>query len=66
MGIKSNNSAAYYYNVFGVTGSDAVPLPPPVPVTATGGVKTTPGDGYVYHRFTPGLPGAYPLSLIHI
>ena len=25
MGIKSNNSAAYYYNVFGATGTDALP-----------------------------------------
>ena len=24
---------------------------PPEPITATGGSKSTPGDGYIYHRF---------------
>ena len=35
------------------------------PIVATGGVKTTPGNGYIYHVFCTGGPGP-ALSLIHI
>ena len=28
-----------------------------IPITATGGTKATPGDGYVYHLFSPTDPG---------
>tara|TARA_Y100000004_G_scaffold189344_1_gene244786 strand:+ start:774 stop:1640 length:867 start_codon:yes stop_codon:yes gene_type:complete len=34
----------------------------PVPFSATGGTKTTPGDGFVYHTFTP-TPGTDTFSV---
>ena len=51
MGIKSNNPAAYYFNMFGNTGAGALP---PGPFSASGGNidGITPGNGYAYHVFT--------------
>ncbi len=63
MGIKSNRSAAYYFNVFGASGKDAAGAPPhPIPISATGGTKATPGDGYVYHLFSPADPGNFVIA----
>ena len=30
------------------------------PIGATGGTKSTPGDGYVYHQFYANVPGTAP------
>ena len=40
--------------------SPSGPSPSPGPITATGGTKATPGDGYVYHYFT--TPGNFTIS----
>ena len=32
------------------------------PITATGGTKATPGDGYVYHLFSPADPGNFVIT----
>ena len=36
------------------------PAPSPGPISATGGTKTTPGDGYIYHLFT--TPGTFEIT----
>ena len=33
---------------------------PPSPITATGGTKTTPGEGYIYHKFP--VSGSFVIS----
>ena len=35
-----------------------------IPITATGGAKDTPGNGYTYHRFNTGFPGAIPINFV--
>ncbi len=50
MGIKSNNPAAYYFNMFGNTGHDAGNPSTPPPMSATGGTTITDGS-YTYHVF---------------
>ena len=63
MGIKSNNPAVDYFNFFSETGiKGAVRNHNRTPITATGGSKETPGNGYVYHRFNTGFPGAVPVA----
>ena len=52
MGIKALNSNRPYNNIFGETGTTAPYVRPPEAFNATGGTKTTPGDGYIYHLFT--------------
>ena len=61
MGIKSNNPEAFYHDFFAETGEIA-PYVAPSPVTATGGTKATPGDGYVYHLFSPTDPGNFVIT----
>ena len=62
MGIKSNNPAISYFNFFSESGKNAMPSVPATPVTATGGTKATPGDGYVYHLFSPADPGNFVIT----
>ena len=56
MGIKSNNPAAYYFNMFGDTGF----LEPKLLLDATGGSTVEPGNGYKYHVFTS--PGSFDIT----
>ncbi len=56
MGIKSNNSAAPFFNVFGASGHDAGNPPHPGGYRATGGTMSEPGNGYIYHLFTSSTP----------
>ena len=54
MGIKSNNPAAYFFNMFGNTGHDAG-NPAPDPFGASGGTTATytdPTGSYKSHTFT--------------
>ena len=50
MAIKSNNPAAYYFNMFGNTGHDAGNPPSPPPMSASGGTTVIDGD-YTYHVY---------------
>ena len=50
MGIKSNNPAAYYFNMFGNTGHDAGNPSTPPPMSASGGTEIVDGS-YTYHVF---------------
>ena len=53
MGIKSLNPDQPFYNIFSETSGGSPEVPgPPGGFEATGGTKTTPGDGYIYHIFT--------------
>ena len=68
MGIRAQgNPIASFADLWSQTGTDASTSPISGSATATGGTKTTPGDGYIYHHFYATVPGApYTLSLIHI
>ena len=50
MGIKSNNIAADYFNVFGASGHDAGNPSTPPPLSASGGTEIVDGS-YTYHVF---------------
>ena len=50
MGIKSNLLASAYYNFFGATGKDTEAIPPPPPMSASGGTEIIDGS-YTYHVY---------------
>ena len=47
-----NGHNAYFYNSSLNSGTATPNVLPQTPITATGGTKATPGDGYIYHLFT--------------
>ncbi len=59
MGIRAQgNPIASFADLWSQTGTDASTNPISGAATATGGTKTTPGDGYIYHHFYATVPGA--------
>jgi hypothetical protein len=59
MGIRAQgNPIASFADLWSQTGTDAATNPASGAGTATGGTKTTPGDGYIYHHFYATVPGA--------
>ena len=61
MGIKSTRKSESYYNYYSDSGKEAI-KGAPIPITATGGTKATPGDGYIYHLFSPADPGNFVIT----
>ena len=59
MGIRAQgNPIASFADLWSQTGTDASGATPEGAAEATGGTKTTPGDGYIYHHFYATVPGA--------
>jgi len=62
MGVRSTNSTQSFIDDFYRSGTDAS-AELTLPISATGGVTATPGDGYKYHFFTSTGPNPFNVTV---